>query len=99
MTLREELIQVAAVAVAIVTDLDQGSTKVISHTGRWTVAHRAVIADVVNERVIQEQKWGERHGVPIADWLVILGEEYGEACRSALEEVMYPAGVVGEETP
>ena len=83
--LRAELIQVAAVAVAIVTDLDQGDTMMQTHQiGR-------AIQDVVRERLVQEQKWGTQHH-SIAEWLAILGEEYGEACRSALDERIFPKG-------
>ena len=90
MTLRNELIQVAAVAIATVTDLDVGSTIIVDSNGTRRHSHKTVMADVEMERFNQERKWGERRSVPIAEWLVILGEEYGEACKAALEEVMYP---------
>jgi hypothetical protein len=94
MTLRNELIQVAAVAVAAITDLDRGSTSI-------GPTHRRIVVEVTQERWRQEAKWGERNNVPIAEWLVILGEEYGEACQAALEEVMYPnesANALREDT-
>ena len=81
MTLRQELIQVAAVAIAIVTDLDEGST------GPFKSGY--VFHAVAEERVRQEKKWGPQHH-PIAEWLVILGEEYGEACKAANDEVIFP---------
>jgi hypothetical protein len=91
MTLRDELIQVAAVAVAIVIDLDEGSTAMREDLPRPVYAqpHQQVINDVTSERLGQEQKWGEQHH-GIAEWLTILGEEYGEACRAAKDEVLWP---------
>ena len=72
MGLREELIQVAAVAVAIIEDLDNGTT------GASPLKTEDVLFEVMRERDAQERKWGARHhshGV----WLAILGEEIGEA--------------------
>jgi NTP pyrophosphatase (non-canonical NTP hydrolase) len=40
--------------------------------------------DVVAERIQQDKKWGEQYHSP-ADWLMILGEEVGEANKAALE--------------
>lgn len=36
------------------------------------------------ERMRQDEKWGEQNHNPFV-WLAILGEEYGEACKAALE--------------
>lgn len=72
MTLREELIQAAAVAVAIVQDLDYGST-VMALGDKNTVFN-----DVLDERYHQEEKWGPRHHTP-SEWMAILVEEVGEA--------------------
>ena len=47
-------------------------------------AHLAVLAEVTNERLAQEEKWGQQdHDDSL--WLVILGEEYGEACQASLK--------------
>jgi len=81
-TLREELIQVAAVAIAAVTDLDYGTTR--PDDDGWPV-FEAVIA----ERERQESKWGPQHHSPM-EWLTILGEEFGEACRAVLESYVWP---------
>jgi len=43
-----------------------------------------VISEVLSERIRQDHKWGEQNHSPV-EWLAILGEEYGEACRGALE--------------
>lgn len=43
-----------------------------------------VLAEVLNERVRQEKKWGVQNHNP-ADWVTILGEEFGEVCKAALE--------------
>lgn len=88
--LRDELIQVAAVAVAFVTDLDQGSTNLIADDGGFSAAHRHAINDVVLERIAQEHKWGKQHHTPM-EWLAILGEEVGEANTAALEAHEWPA--------
>jgi hypothetical protein len=88
-TLRDELIQVAAVAVAIVTDLDGGSTRM------QTTTTPTVIQDVMRERLRQEDKWGAQHH-PIEWWLAILGEEVGEACEEPLDVEFYPGD---EPTP
>lgn len=91
MSLREELVQVAAVAVAIITDLDTGKTSTDSAWDRTFTGLREqrVFVDVMKERQFQDLKWGMQHH-PIAEWLVILGEEYGEACKSALDDVIFP---------
>ena len=44
-----------------------------------------VMIDINEERYRQDKKWREQNHDPFA-WLVILGEEYGEACKEALEE-------------
>jgi hypothetical protein len=40
----------------------------------------AVLNDVMDERTRQDAKWGRQDHEP-ARWLMILGEEYGEACE------------------
>lgn len=54
----------------------------------------AVLDEVRQERVHQNDKWGEQNHAP-AVWLMILGEEVGEATTAALEAwandpVLYP---------
>jgi hypothetical protein len=53
---------------------------------------------VIDERARQEAQWGvQRHNFAV--WMVVLGEEYGEACRALLlaracgpnERDLYPA--------
>ncbi len=78
MSLRSELIQVAAVAVAAVTDLDAGTTLIIGNNGLRTHRHKVVMSDVEHERFRQEAKWGERH-IDAGDWMMILAEEVGES--------------------
>ena len=88
--LRDELIQVAAVAIAIITDLDQGNTTIVKEVEdsdgiyRITTAHSNALSEVIAERHEQERKWGARHH-DIYKWLAILGEEVGEANQAALE--------------
>lgn len=42
------------------------------------------LSNVLYERKRQDAKWGEQNHQP-AEWLMILGEEYGEAAKAALE--------------
>jgi len=42
------------------------------------------LTDVVVERSWQDKKWGEQNHDPFL-YLTILGEEYGETCKAALE--------------
>lgn len=85
MSLRDELIQVAAVACAIVEDLDEGSAEYMgestAHAG-LQVRGFSVLCDVAEERHRQDKKWGPQHHGPAA-WLAILAEEVGEAAREA----------------
>jgi hypothetical protein len=85
MTFRAELIQVAAVAVAIVQDLDHGTTDP-RHEGRFPVLR--TLEEVNTERYRQEMKWGPQHHTP-EEWLAILTEEVGEAAAEV--------GVLGAE--
>lgn len=78
MTLRDELIQVAAVAVAIVQDLEYGSTVIAVSDKEATLGH--VLMEVRDERFAQEAKWGPQHHSSI-EWLAILAEEVGEAAK------------------
>ena len=79
---REELIQVAAVAIAIVQDIDTGSAKV--GLGDLDGDLDEVMYQVKWERKQQNAKWGAQHHT-IPEWLMILGEEYGEACQAAVD--------------
>ena len=42
------------------------------------------LRDVIAERKRQDAKWGEQNHDPFL-YLTILGEEYGETCKAALE--------------
>jgi hypothetical protein len=44
-----------------------------------------VLGEVAGERVRQDDKWGVQNWQPV-EWIAILGEEYGEACRGAFEQ-------------
>ncbi|GGK28157.1 hypothetical protein GCM10008955_22420 [Deinococcus malanensis] len=52
-----------------------------------TAATPGVLAEVRRERERQEARWGEQTLDP-AVWLMVLGEEVGEANRAALEHRM-----------
>ena len=47
-----------------------------------------IALEVLNERARQDTKWGEQNHNP-SWWMLILGEEVGEACRAALEAASY----------
>ena len=44
-----------------------------------------VMRDILEERDYQDRKWGADRNHANADWLMILGEEVGEANKAALE--------------
>jgi hypothetical protein len=67
---RAELIQVAAVAVAIVEDMDSGIGATLSRT-------EIILREVHEERYQQNEKWGAQNHNPFT-WLMILMEEVGE---------------------
>ena len=71
--LRTELVQIAAVAMAAIEDLDTGSAS------RDALAR--VMTDVALERMAQNRQWGPQHHDPIV-WLAILAEEVGEVART-----------------
>lgn len=85
--LRTELIQVAAVAVAIVTDMDHGSTAYSN------VAWQKVLQEITIERLAQEGMWGPQHH-DLTVWAAILLEEVGEAIH---ELVMLPTEIPAED--
>jgi len=84
--LRSELVQVAAVAVAMIEDLDTGVAVIRTHTGIAEVDDTIwlIMVEVHEERIRQDAKWGAQHHLPM-EWLSILGKEYGEACKAANE--------------
>lgn len=73
--LRAELVQVAAVAVAIVEDLDGGSASL-----EWLAE---ALANVAEERHRQNERWGSQHHPP-GVWLAVLAEEVGEVAREVV---------------
>lgn len=75
---RQEMIQVAAVAVAIVEDLD-------NHGALVGLPTKNILQEVYIERQRQDEKWGPQHHTPDA-WLAILAEEFGEA----VDEIYLP---------
>jgi hypothetical protein len=91
MNYRSELIQVAAVTVAMIQDFDHGSTqggpKELFHGWDWSDEAEFILMDgVMAERVRQEEKWGAQHHAPEM-WLAILMEEVGEAAQAYLHEI------------
>ena len=92
---RKELIQTAAVIVSALEDIDYG----VAHHDRLIEADRIIgvnrfqstaIWDLIyRERRRQDEKWGPQHH-RIADWLAIIGEEYGEACMAYVDDLLMP---------
>ncbi len=88
---RKELIQTAAVAVAMIEDMDYGIAKVHTTDGDDFIAGRTdlILAEILGERIRQDLKWGPQHH-RFSDWLSILGEEYGEACTAYNDNILSP---------
>ena len=79
MNLREELIQVAAVAVAWIEDIDLGVADSLAPSVNGLGFHEVrIFEEVGDERRAQDVKWGEQHHEPTT-WLAILAEEVGES--------------------
>lgn len=87
MSYREELIQIAAVCVSIIEDMDYGIAEARRDVLSLNVddlptigqAER-VVYDVIQERLRQDAKWGPQSHTE-GEWLAILAEEIGEAAR------------------
>ncbi len=86
--LRTKLIQTAAVCVAIVEDIDSG----VAYAQDDPRLMRQILREIDDERYIQDKKWGPQHH-RIADWLSILGEEFGEACKAYNDNLLTPTVV------
>jgi len=50
----------------------------------WDEETYHAVEDVVHERLRQERLWGEQN-YSNYKWSAVLGEEFGEACKAALE--------------
>ncbi len=77
--LREEMIQVAAVACAIVEQIDFGSADFAAPVTEDSVLTQGidVLSLVAVERAQQDTQWGPQSH-ELDSWLLILGEEVGE---------------------
>ena len=84
MTLHEELIQVAAVAVAWITNLETGTDDMLALAEKGFFEDRTWV-EIMDERHRQNQKWGVRDQES-GTWLKILMEEVGEVATATLEE-------------
>lgn len=83
---REELVQVAAVALAALQDDIHGTTMLRHRNHVWEGDDNLeeILYTVSKERVRQETKWGAQHHSK-EHWLTILMEEVGEVARDILE--------------
>lgn len=55
--------------------------------GDWINAYKNVLAEIKEERIKQDSRWGVQNHSP-EHWLMILGEEVGEVNRAALEGIV-----------
>ena len=78
---RDELIQVAAVALAMIQVEDTGSTR-LDVIGDKVM--NEISLQVQEERDCQEKKWGVQSHTR-EKWLAILMEEVGEVAKAILE--------------
>lgn len=95
MSYRKELIEVAAVALAAIQNLDDGDTD-LGNAGKHPECMPTnnftgglgrllnLLDEVMLERFRQEKKWNTQCHTPDR-WMVILMEEVGEANRAILE--------------
>ena len=99
--LRTELVQIAAVAVAWIEDLDHGS----ADTQRIRPGDRlarnvtsSIVQEVYAERHRQHDKFGAQHYDDPSVWLAILAEEVGEAAAAIdlarIDRRSYIGGVI-----
>ena len=83
MNLREELVQVAAVCVSIIEDMDYEMADSHWSSDGLMLNTDVVLAEVFDERRRQDEKWGPQHHDWVS-WLLILMEEVGEAAEHEL---------------
>ena len=53
------------------------------------MSRESILVDINQERLRQDEKWGLQNHIPI-EWIAILGEEFGEASKEALEMHFHP---------
>ncbi len=101
---RTELIQLAAVTVSAIEDMDYGEANAyrsVSVSDHIPQVHE-VLAEIEKERLRQDEKWGHQHH-RMADWLAIIGGEYGEACMAYVDDILIPTKIeqerIGLEPP
>ena len=79
--LRDELIQVAAVACAIIEDLEYGVADFGRQENQFHKPQGQLVVDeIVAERMAQDLTWGAQSHSP-EKWMTILMEEVGEAAE------------------
>lgn len=50
-----------------------------------TEVQHICLKEILEERKRQDSKWNPKRSLPVATWMTILGEEFGEACLEALQ--------------
>ena len=93
---RTELIQTAAVCASIIEDIDFGVADYArpdsSDPDSDSMSYQqgtSVMLEISKERFRQDEKWGPQHH-RMSDWLSILGEEFGEACKAYNDNLLKP---------
>lgn len=87
---RKELVQVAAVAAAMLEDEDFGQANFWSapNYNLPSESHGSMaLSAIARERIAQDGKWGPQHHDRFT-WLVILMEEVGELAEELIDEDM-----------
>ena len=69
-----------------------------SEEARIFVAEQRIIFDIEAEVRRQDKQWGANRHKPMQEWIVIIGEEYGEMSRAILENKWAPSKELYEET-
>ena len=77
--LRSAALAVAALCVSIVEDIDYGTT--------YSTAPRRqpILAEIGKVHRAKTLEWGTGHLEPL-EWVAILGDEYGDLCKAAINE-------------
>lgn len=71
--------------IDMVKDIEQLVTYKLNKNGKFSANKiEEVLKEVKSERFRQNKKWGEQNHKPI-EWIAILGEEFGEVSKEALE--------------
>ncbi len=77
--LRSAALAVAALCVSIVEDIDYGTTC------STAPKRQPILAEIGKVHRAKTLEWGAGHLEPL-EWVAILGDEYGDLCKAAINE-------------